>query len=79
VNFERFNLILDPVPSRDFDVVFCRNVLIYFDNIVKSQVINKLHGALKPSGLLIIGGAESLNTISHPFKYIQPSIYMKGA
>ncbi len=79
VKFQRFNLIVDPVPSHDFDIVFCRNVLIYFDNIVKSQVINKLYGALKPFGLLIIGGAESLNAISHPFKYIQPSIYQKGA
>jgi chemotaxis protein methyltransferase CheR len=79
VKFKRFNLIVDPVPSHDFDVVFCRNVLIYFDNIIKSQVIHKLYGALKPDGLLIIGGAESLNAISHPFKYLHPSIYRKGA
>lgn len=77
VTFQRYNLLVDPVPSREFDVIFCRNVFIYFDNVTRSQITNKLYGALKPSGYFIIGGAESLNTIDHPFKYIQPSIYRK--
>lgn len=79
VTFQRFNLVLDSVPSMDFDVIICRNVLIYFDNAVKSHVINKLYSVLKPGGLLIIGGAESLNTISHALKYLKPSIYRKLA
>lgn len=77
VTFQRFNLLVDPVPSREFDVIFCRNVFIYFDNVTRSHITNKLCGALKTSGYFIIGGAESLNTIDHPFKYIQPSIYRK--
>lgn len=77
VTFQRYNLLVDPVLSRDFDVIFCRNVFIYFDNVTRTQITNKLYSALKTSGYFIIGAAESLNTIDHPFKYIQPSIYRK--
>ncbi|RPH49327.1 MAG: chemotaxis protein CheR [Desulfobacteraceae bacterium] len=77
VSFQRYNLLSDPTMSREFDVIFCRNVFIYFDNVTRAQITNKLCGALKTSGYFIIGGAESLNTIDHPFKYIQPSIYRK--
>ena len=77
VTFRRFNLISDPVPSREFDVIFCRNVLIYFDNAIKTQVVNRLSGALRPNGYFIIGGAESLNNIQHVYKYVMPSIYIK--
>ncbi len=77
VTFERFNLISDRLPSQEFDVVFCRNVLIYFDNIIKTEVVNKLHNALKWNGYFIIGGAESLSNIEHGYTYIEPSIYKK--
>ncbi|MDQ1330281.1 MAG: Protein-glutamate O-methyltransferase [Thermodesulfobacteriota bacterium] len=77
VTFQRYNLLTDPAQSREFDVIFCRNVFIYFDNVTRTQITGKLYIALKKSGYFIIGGAESLNTIDHPFKYIQPSIYRK--
>ncbi len=77
VTFNRFNLISDQLPSKEFDVIFCRNVLIYFDNIVKTDVINKLFNALKWNGYFIIGGAESLSSLKHGYTYIEPSIYMK--
>jgi chemotaxis protein methyltransferase CheR len=77
VTFKRFNLISDPLPSQEFDVVFCRNVLIYFDNIIKTEVVNNLYNALKRNGYFIIGGAESLSNIEHGYTYINPSIYMK--
>jgi len=77
VTFERFNLISDPLPSPKFDVIFCRNVLIYFDNAVKTGVVNKLYNALKWKGYFIIGGAESLSNLKHGYTYIKPSIYMK--
>ncbi len=77
VTFKRYNLISDPLPPQKFDIIFCRNVFIYFDNETKSQVAYKLCDALKTAGSLVIGGAESLNTIKHPFKYAQPSIYKK--
>jgi len=77
VTFKRFNLISDPLSSQEFDVIFCRNVLIYFDDSTKTNVVNKLYQALKWDGYFIIGGAESLNNISHQYKYIKPSIYQK--
>ncbi|MBW1721854.1 MAG: protein-glutamate O-methyltransferase CheR [Deltaproteobacteria bacterium] len=77
VTFGRFNLVLDPLPAREFDVIFCRNVLIYFDNLVKEKVINRLYRLLKWNGYFIIGGAESLNSIRHMYKYVKPSIYRK--
>jgi chemotaxis protein methyltransferase CheR len=79
VTFKRFNLLTDTPPQQEFDVIFCRNVLIYFDNTVKAKVIDKLYNVLKLNGYLIIGGAESLNNIHHSYKYIKPSIYMKVA
>lgn len=45
VTFERFNLLADSPPYQEFDVIFCRNVLIYFDNAVRETVINKLFNA----------------------------------
>ncbi|MBN2123394.1 MAG: protein-glutamate O-methyltransferase CheR [Deltaproteobacteria bacterium] len=77
ITFRRFNLVTDPPLNQEFDVIFCRNVLIYFDNIVKEKVINRLFHQLKQGGYLIIGGAESLNSIRHPYKYVRPSIYRK--
>jgi chemotaxis protein methyltransferase CheR len=77
IKFERFNLLTNPPPHQQFNVIFCRNVLIYFDNYVKEKVTNMLYTVLKSNGLLIIGGAESLTNIKHKYKYIQPSIYKK--
>ena len=78
VVFQRYNLVTDAVPAKEYDVIFCRNVLIYFDNPTKAKVVNKLYGALKRGGYLIIGGAESLNNIDHHYTYISPSIYLKA-
>ena len=78
ITYQRYNLLSDPLPSREFDIVFCRNVLIYFDNNVKTDVVNKLSNAVKPNGYFIIGGAESLNNITHGYQYVKPSIYLKA-
>ncbi len=77
VNFQRFNLIKDSAPSRTCDIIFCRNVMIYFDNTTKTQVVAKLAGALREDGYFIIGGAESLSGLRHPLKYVEPSAYLK--
>ena len=79
VIFKRFNLLKGKVPREAFHVIFCRNVMIYFDQDTKGLVVNKLYEALKWDGLLVIGGAESLNGIAHPFRYIKPSVYQKVA
>ena len=47
VTFKRFNLLTDVPPHQDFDVIFCRNVMIYFDSTVREKVTNKLYNALK--------------------------------
>ncbi len=77
VNFERFNLIKDAPPRETCDIIFCRNVMIYFDSPTKTQVVAKLSRVLRQNGYFIIGGAESLSGLSHPLKYIEPSVYMK--
>ncbi len=77
VRFERFNLIGDSVPSRTFDVIFCRNVMIYFDSPTKETVVRKLSAIIKPGGYFIIGGAESLSGLQHGLKYLEPSVYQK--
>ncbi|OPY73279.1 MAG: Chemotaxis protein methyltransferase [Syntrophorhabdus sp. PtaU1.Bin058] len=53
---------------RQMDFIFCRNVLIYFDEKMKKKVIDSLYECLKPKGILIIGHAESLHNISRAFK-----------
>lgn len=77
ISFERFNLLKDMPPSKTFDMVFCRNVMIYFDNPTKEFVVDKLCRSLRDGGHFIIGGAESLSGLSHPLKYIEPSVYRK--
>lgn len=77
VTFRRFNLLTDTPPKECFDVIFCRNALIYFDRAVKEEVINRLSQALKRSGYFIVGGAESLQTLRHPYRYVAPSVYLK--
>ncbi|MCU0593922.1 MAG: protein-glutamate O-methyltransferase CheR [Desulfobacterota bacterium] len=79
VTFKRFNLLTDIPPKECFDVILCRNVLIYFDRAVKEEVINRLYPALKGSGYFIVGGAESLHNLRHPYQYVAPSLYRKPA
>ncbi len=77
VMFDKFNLLKDTPNSKIFDIIFCRNVMIYFDNSTKETVLQKLFKVLKHGGYFIIGGAESLSGIKHDLKYIEPSVYRK--
>ena len=79
VTFKRFNLLTDSPPRQEFDVIFLRNVMIYFDNVTKEKVVRNLESVLKPDGYFIIGGAESLSNLAHDLKYLRPSIYKKAA
>jgi chemotaxis protein methyltransferase CheR len=58
--FREFNLLSDPRPLGRFDIVFCRNVLIYFDQPTKSRVLGGIAGAMPPDGLIYLGGAETV-------------------
>jgi chemotaxis protein methyltransferase CheR len=58
--FEYWNLLADPRPLGSFDVIFCRNVLIYFDAPTKARVLAALAARLAPDGVLYLGGAETV-------------------
>ena len=77
VIFRTFNL-MDPIQfKRKFDLIFCRNVMIYFDQDTKDALVRRFHGATVPGGYLFIGHSEGLNKVSCPYDYIQPAIYRK--
>jgi chemotaxis protein methyltransferase CheR len=67
VQFREFNLLSDPRPLGQFDIVFCRNVLIYFDPPTKAKVLAAIAGCLAPDGVLFLGGAETVLGISDRF------------
>lgn len=78
VSFRRFNL-MEPIPfHRPFDLIFCRNVMIYFDQPTKTALIRRFYDALKPGGYLFIGHSEALLHSDSRFRYVCPSIYRKG-
>ena len=76
VRFARLNLNDASYPGLGrFDLLFCRNVLMYFDPRVKEQVVGRLLGHLAPGGHLFIGHAESLSGTSLPLRCVVPTIY----
>ena len=75
VQFQRINLVERlPWPHR-FPVVFCRNVMIYFDCATQERVVQQLAEHLEPGGYLFVGHAESLTRVSHGLEYVQPAVY----
>lgn len=60
VEFRPFNLLDDMKPLGVFDVIFCRNVLIYFDKTRKTEVLDRLNAVLAPDGVLVLGAAETI-------------------
>lgn len=77
INFLRFNLMEPYRFNFEYDVIFCRNVMIYFEKKIQSAVINKFYNILNPGGYLFVGHSESLMNIEHKFKYVEPTIYQK--
>lgn len=77
VTFRLFNLTQDFPFKNPFDVIFCRNVMIYFDTAVQEKLINKFYHSLSNKGLLFIGHSESLVKLKHNFIYAEPTIYKK--
>lgn len=67
VNFFKFNLLDDPRAMGTFDVVFCRNVLIYFDRPTRGKIFDKIADRLAPDGFLLLGGAESTFGVTDRF------------
>ena len=60
-----------------FDVIMCRNVMIYFDAVTQERLINRFWELLAPGGSLLVGHSESLSSLSHNFSYVQPATYVK--
>ena len=78
VTFRRINLMDDRFPIKTpLDVIFCRNVMIYFDRPTQERLVGRFHKYLKPGGYLFIGHSESLQWLNQPFKSIAPTIYRK--
>jgi len=78
IHFARFNLMTPTFPFRQgFDVIFCRNVMIYFDRPTQQTLVNKYAQHLHKGGYLLIGHSESLNGLDHPLEYVEPTIYRR--
>ncbi|MDL2235739.1 protein-glutamate O-methyltransferase CheR [Christensenellaceae bacterium OttesenSCG-928-L17] len=78
VTYQYFNLnATTHWPRQHYDVIFCRNVMIYFDVETKKRLVARLYEALKPGGYLFIGMSETLINLGVDFVYVQPSIYQK--
>ena len=75
--FRRFNLMNDFPFRRKFHVVFLRNVMIYFEDETKYNLLNKIYDFMEPGGYLFIGTTENLDKNKTRFEYVRPSIYRK--
>jgi chemotaxis protein methyltransferase CheR len=75
VQFRQLNLMEDLPFRKQFHVIFCRNVMIYFNTRDKETLVNRFAECLKPEGCLLIGHAESLNGMNHPYTYVRPATY----
>lgn len=77
--FRRFNLMNAQFPFKHpFQIIFCRNVMIYFDQPTRDTLVRKFHRALEPDGYLFIGHSETLGREQTQFHYLQPAAYRKG-
>ncbi|WP_027630143.1 CheR family methyltransferase [Ruminiclostridium cellobioparum] len=78
VIFRRFNLMTGYFPfKRKFHVIFCRNVMIYFDNETKRELVNKFYESTEEGGYLFIGHSESLNREDSKYRCVMPAVYRK--
>jgi len=60
-----------------FNVIFCRNVMIYFDRPTQEKLINRFYDYLEPGGHLFVGHSEGLSGVKHKFNYVKPATYRK--
>lgn len=77
IAFQRLNLMESLSNIPEFPLIFCRNVMIYFDRTTQEDLVARLSSRLEPGGYLFIGHSESLNGVQHGLQYIQPAIYRK--
>ncbi len=78
VIYRKFNLMDKVYPfKKKFHVIFCRNVMIYFDNVTKDNLVEQFYNLLENGGYLFLGHSESIDRSKSRFKYVLPSIYQK--
>ena len=78
VTFRHLNLLEGEPPfTEPFQVIFCRNVMIYFDRPTQEELVARLARRLVPGGYLFVGHSESLTPIAHELRLIKPAIYQK--
>jgi len=78
LTFRRLNLATPPYPMKGpMDVIFCRNVMIYFDDGLRIRLAQEAKRLLKPGGYFIVGHSESLVGSAREFRVIRPSVYQK--
>jgi chemotaxis protein methyltransferase CheR len=78
VTYRKFNLVTPGLPFRmPFHVIFCRNVMIYFDPEVKRSLVERLYGHTVSGGYLFIGQSETLRDLSTRYQFVQPGIYRR--
>jgi chemotaxis protein methyltransferase CheR len=75
IEYRQLNLIEAGDLGEQFDVIFCRNAMIYFDRDVQQRVVSLLERHLAPGGYLFISHSESLNRTSHGLRWVAPAIY----
>lgn len=78
ITYRKFNLMETRMPFRKkFHVIFCRNVMIYFDNKTREALVKRFYDVSEKGAYLFIGHSESLNNTDTNYKYIMPSVYRK--
>ena len=78
VVFRRLNLMDTTFPFKGkFDIIFCRNVMIYFDRPTQEELVNRIYRYTQVGGYFFIGHSESLNSLQTPFRFVKPTIYIR--
>ncbi|CAM2829022.1 CheR family methyltransferase [Rariglobus hedericola] len=78
IRFRQLNLLGASLPfSEPFQIIFCRNVMIYFDRATQEELITRLTRLLMPGGYLLVGHSESLTSIKHSLQPVRPAVYRR--
>ncbi len=79
IDFRRLNLMEDFSTLPRMAVIFCRNVMIYFDRPTQERLVRRFEERLEPGGWLLIGHSEGLMGVRHGLQYVMPAVYRKPA
>ncbi|MDQ1266048.1 MAG: chemotaxis protein methyltransferase CheR, partial [Bacteroidota bacterium] len=78
VTYRKFNLMTDVFPfKKKFDIIFCRNVMIYFDPPTRDALVERFRQSLDTGGFLFIGHSETISRSNNNYEYIMPALYRK--